>query len=85
MPTSLWPPTSKVEAGSSAGGQEVVGISMITRTTIPGSLVPTLSAPGIQPTIPPQGSTSLPPYTRYYATPDVDPAVFARQIPQGLS
>ena len=56
---------------------------MTTRTTIPGSPVPTLSAPGAQPVPPYQETASVPPRTRYYAAPDVDPTLFARQIPYG--
>ena len=83
MPTNLWPPSSKVEARSSSGGQEPTGIHMITRATVPGSPRPTIPALGNHMAAPPSGSASIPPRTRYYAAPNIDPAVFTCQIPQG--
>ena len=56
---------------------------MITRPTVPGSPPPTIPAPGNVTAVPPLGLASIPPRTRYYAAPDVDPAAFSRQIPQG--
>ena len=83
MPVNLWPPSSKIEAGSSSWGQEPAGLPMITRVTVPCSPPPTIPTPGTQTIVPPSGSASIPPRTRYYDAPDIDPAVFTRQIPQG--
>ena len=61
----------------------MASIQMITRPTVPGSPPPTILAPGNVTAVPPSGSVGIPPRTRYYATPNIDPAVFSRQIPQG--
>ena len=74
------------EAGSSVGGMDGAMIPMTTRTTIlaPGTPRPTLSPLGTHPVVMALGALiSQPPRTRCYVVPDLDPALFAQQIPQG--
>lgn len=81
MPASLWPPTTQAiaEASLSAGGQATASIPMITRTTVPELSTPMPTIPGLKsvPVIATPGPRAgQQPRTIYYATPDVDPALF---------